>query len=147
MKKIITIAMLLFSVATYAQGNLQFNQVKLISTVQTVPVGKVWKVESMICSGGNTIPVVSNNTATITSSNGHLSNSIFNLTFASMTYLLNNTVCYVDLNSQYSISNLGNGVMFKNNSVNFPIWIPAGTSIEAGINMSFISIIEYNIVQ
>jgi hypothetical protein len=37
--------------------------------------------------------------------------------------------------------------MFKNNSVNFPIWIPAGTSIEAGINMSFISIIEYNIVQ
>ncbi len=30
-----------------AQGNLQFNQVKLVgSTAETVPVGKVWKIES-----------------------------------------------------------------------------------------------------
>ncbi len=146
MKKIITIAMLLFSLASYAQGNLQFNQVKLVSTAQTVPVGKVWKVESMICSGGNPILVLCNTTS-ITSTNGFNSYGVSNFTFASMSYLLNNTVCYVDLNSQYIITNHGIGERFKNHTVNFPIWIPAGTSIEAGTNMSYISIIEYNIVQ
>ena len=30
-----------------AQNNLQFNQVKLVgSTAETVPAGKVWKIES-----------------------------------------------------------------------------------------------------
>jgi len=57
MKKIITIAMLLFSMASYAQGNLQFNQVKtftgsIISNgsfklFDTIPQGKVWKIEAI----------------------------------------------------------------------------------------------------
>jgi hypothetical protein len=33
-----------------AQGNLQFNQVKLVSTSDTVPANKVWKVESVLYS-------------------------------------------------------------------------------------------------
>ena len=55
MKKILTIAILLFSVASYAQGNLQFNQVltytgslnntQQISSTYTVPVGKIWKIK------------------------------------------------------------------------------------------------------
>jgi hypothetical protein len=55
MKKTITIAILLFSMATYAQGNLQFNQVvtytgslnnaQQISSTYTVPVGKIWKIK------------------------------------------------------------------------------------------------------
>jgi hypothetical protein len=55
MKKIITIAMLLFSMASYAQGNLQFNQVltyngtltpsQFVSTTYTVPTGKIWKIK------------------------------------------------------------------------------------------------------
>ncbi len=55
MKKIITITILLFSMASYAQGNLQFNQVltytgslnntQQISATYTVPVGKIWKIK------------------------------------------------------------------------------------------------------
>lgn len=55
MKKIITIAIVLFSMASYAQGNLQFNQVltfegtltpsQATSNTYTVPVGKIWKVK------------------------------------------------------------------------------------------------------
>jgi hypothetical protein len=55
MKKIITITILLFSMASYAQGNLQFNQVltytgslnntQQISSTYTVPVGKIWKIK------------------------------------------------------------------------------------------------------
>jgi len=41
-----------YSLLTYvcfaAQGNLQFNQVKLVSALETVPAGKVWKIESVI---------------------------------------------------------------------------------------------------
>ena len=33
-----------------AQGNLQFNQAKLVNTIDTVPSGKVWKIESFIYS-------------------------------------------------------------------------------------------------
>lgn len=67
MKKLIIILFVLYitSFKTQAQGNLQFNQVKLISisstwsnfqywlqndTLITVPIGKVWKIESGICS-------------------------------------------------------------------------------------------------
>jgi len=54
MKKIITIAILLFSMATYAQGNLQFNQVLNIKNgdTYTVPSGKVLKITSIV-SGHN----------------------------------------------------------------------------------------------
>jgi hypothetical protein len=54
MKKIFTLAILLFSMASYAQGNLQFNQVLTYSgtlncgqasPTWTVPAGKVWKIE------------------------------------------------------------------------------------------------------
>jgi hypothetical protein len=53
------ILFLLFSSSLYSQGNLQFNQVRTFGgtitagycwseqgTVQTVPVGKVWKIEN-----------------------------------------------------------------------------------------------------
>ena len=58
MKKIITIAILLFSMASYAQGNLQFNKVKTFTgnasgyiLLDTVPTGKIWKIESTGFSG------------------------------------------------------------------------------------------------
>jgi hypothetical protein len=62
MKKILSLVVaLLFtaSLSSFAQGNLQFNQVisasfnlgsNANSTTLTVPVGKVWKIESMGCN-------------------------------------------------------------------------------------------------
>jgi hypothetical protein len=70
MKKILTIAILLFSMASYAQGNLQFNQVltyngtltpsQFVSTTYTVPTGKIWKIKYV-----NKLPY-----ATVTTYNG-----------------------------------------------------------------------------
>jgi hypothetical protein len=58
MKKIITITILLFSMASYAQGNLQFNRVRTFTgnasgyiVLDTVPAGKIWKIESTGFSG------------------------------------------------------------------------------------------------
>ena len=47
MKTLFFLILLLLSSIAYSQGNLQFNQVKLIGdSPQTVPTGKVWKIES-----------------------------------------------------------------------------------------------------
>ncbi len=62
--------MLLFSMASYAQGNLQFNQVltytgtltpsQFVSSTYTVPTGKIWKIKYV-----NKLPY-----ATVTTYNG-----------------------------------------------------------------------------
>jgi hypothetical protein len=48
MKKLYLILFVLLNQLAYAQGNLQFNQVKLVTALETVPAGKVWKIESVI---------------------------------------------------------------------------------------------------
>jgi len=49
-KTILTFAIISFlGLMSYAQGNLQFSQVKIVSDVQeSVPEGKVWKVTSVL---------------------------------------------------------------------------------------------------
>jgi hypothetical protein len=57
MKKILVIAFVLFNLKSYAQGNLQFNQVltyagtinstQSLGTTYTVPANKVWKIKSV----------------------------------------------------------------------------------------------------
>lgn len=58
MKRIILIAICFISLQLSAQGNLQFNQVLLLdvsnpANVVTVPVNKVWKIESVAMSSNN----------------------------------------------------------------------------------------------
>ena len=55
---ILCLCSLLLAPCSNAQGNLQFNQVKLIgSTPETVPENKVWKIESAVLSLQNGIRV------------------------------------------------------------------------------------------
>lgn len=51
-KTFLILSLLVTSIILKAQGNLQFNQVKLVSTIETVPIAKIWKVESCSSSGG-----------------------------------------------------------------------------------------------
>ena len=58
--KIVTFISLFLCGLSYSQGNLQFNQVKIVSNTdpsQTVPAGKVWKIESVFSEGGDTYPM------------------------------------------------------------------------------------------
>ncbi len=107
-----------------AQGNLQFNQVKLVSTVETVPAGKVWKVEMAAYNGGNPILAA-----------GNLQQFV--------------TIMIISINSNNifipgSYNNYGyTGASFPSF---FPIWLPAGTTLAAGTNVRFLSVIEFNII-
>ncbi len=50
MKKTLLFLITLFSFSQLLAQNLEFSQVKLVSTIETVPVGKVWKVTNVMPS-------------------------------------------------------------------------------------------------
>jgi hypothetical protein len=113
-----------------AQGNLQFNQVILVSSIQTVPANKVWKIENASLS--ITTNITFSLTDQISSGDGKR--------MASFTYLINGTTNY-------------GGMGTTNSSFNsppdhvFPFWLPAGTTLAAGTNVNYLSVIEFNIIQ
>ena len=128
MKNILLILAIAFSSASFAQGNLQFNQVKLVgSAAETVPTGKIWKIESATYSppptwvynaGGlvvneNAIIQINGNNRTIRSIRGEYYNGAAGQQYWEQT---------------------------------FPIWLPAGTTLSAGALVYELSIIEFNVV-
>ena len=84
---------------------------KLVSSQETVPVGKVWKVESVCYSAGPTIFIQS-------------------YIYASMSYAINGNVLYIATitDTEYRYNN-----PVKDNT--FPFWLPAGSTLSAGTNM------------
>ena len=129
-----------FGVVSNAQGNLQFNQVKMIVNTdppQTVPIGKVWKIESVFSYGTmDTYPT---------------GNSASNQSFFSN--------CGVPSGSYYPEGRyiainaipLSFGILTAGYTTNqLPIWLPAGTTICTCSNSNYCargySLIEFNIV-
>ena len=116
------IIIFLFALNTlYSQGNLQFNQVLLLSATSnnasqwSVPVGKVWKIEAL---GG----------------------------FSAYTYVyLNNQIAF-EHNGPVSSTSGG----YYRHSASSPIWLPEGTILGhvSGNSSAYrwFSIIEFNIV-
>tara|TARA_B100000795_G_scaffold242294_1_gene205464 strand:- start:8 stop:385 length:378 start_codon:yes stop_codon:yes gene_type:complete len=119
---IITLSICLaFVLSSNAQSQLTFNQVLLVpltSQGDTVPQGKVWKVESSVSeltNSGETSFFVNNNKCTVTKS-----------------------ITYLDTY---------NDIGYTSTIVNpiFPMWLPAGTIVTSGDLLSALSIIEFNI--
>ncbi|MEY4520969.1 MAG: hypothetical protein RIT10_154 [Bacteroidota bacterium] len=134
MKKIIFITLFFLGTTSFAQGNLQFNQVKLVSTVETVPTGKVWKVEAFHYQGG--APFCVGGVAPFTTC-GSSSGSHGPGIWAIMAYAINGAANYViSLGPTGSISNIQN----------VPFWLSAGSTLAAGTNMRYLSVIEFNII-
>lgn len=153
MKKIITIALLLFSIVSYAQHNLEFNQVINIKNGDnyTVPTGKTLKIVSALCSN---LTVKIPFTNCIPSSGNIYCN------------YMANTFDFCSIGGvKYTASNLNNSVVAPQNlcsqcpttmdilatngiGLSLPIWLKAGEviSIAQGSGM-LISAIEFNIVQ
>jgi hypothetical protein len=124
MKLVGVIIVSLFFGSCFAQGNLQFNQVKLVTVQETIPAGKVWKITGILPSygyrytSGGTSPyeygiLVNGNQRII----GH--GSYLNTSY----------------NSPFSAQSFGGD-----------LWLPAGTNLAVGSNVGEISVIEFNIV-
>ena len=116
-----------------AQGSLQFNQVILLNSSSTVPTGKVWKLESAI-NGSNPNPSLCNSCN-------------IGIQDCAMSIIINNThICVSKFHENIIGTSLANSAAASEsayNPTNFPIWLPAGTTIDLGKNAVFISILEF----
>jgi hypothetical protein len=128
MKTFFFLISLTFTSIAFSQGNLQFNQVKLVSNQETVPNGKVWKVENAIYSGGTVFCV-----------GQALYQSCGTSSHSPVIYGL----------MEFKIDGISNYIPLSNNGLSqsiFPFWLPAGKSLTASTNMRYLSVIEFNII-
>jgi hypothetical protein len=109
----------------YSQGNLQFNQVKLISAIETVPAGKVWKVT-------NFLPTPNGNYQVLTQP-------------GLAEYLININGVAMNLGRRAYYNNNYNHQMSEVRHTG-DIWLAAGTTLAVFQNIAHLSVIEFNIV-
>lgn len=138
----IIILLFLFITPTHldAQGNLQFNQVKIISNTdpaQTVPAGKVWKIESVFSDA-------SSDTYNV---DGAGTNQSFFSSCGIPSFYFHYYGRYLAINSipiSFGIHSAGERM------TNLPIWVPAGSTICTCSSSAYCargySAIEFNIV-
>lgn len=103
--------------------SLQFSRVVLVTNLQTVPAGKIWKVES----------------AMVTATMG--------INTTTSAYQSHTAALRVDgqtINIRHTFGN-SSGVHSQNLS-RLPMWLPSGTTLEPSTNIGKISIIEFTVV-
>lgn len=143
MKKIgLSLLMALFCAAIHGQ-TLEFSQVILVdANVQTVPAGKVWKVEKAVSNQG-IVKISTSGTSTASSStywNYAVNGNSVPITRIDATNAANNVPT-----SSSSSSNT-NSVYLNIDQSAFPVWLPAGTTLAAGQDLFYLSVIEFTVV-
>jgi hypothetical protein len=124
--------------ALFSQGNLQFSQIKLVSTLETVPAGKVWKVESAVFMGG--APFCLGTGPNSNCAAGNLAGSGF---VGDMAFQVNGQTNYLYTN----LGQPGSSASYASPGYSpFPLWLPASSTLAAGTNMRYLSVIEFTIV-
>ena len=132
MKTLLLVLVMFGFTVIQAQGNLQFNQVKLVTTLETVPAGKVWKVESVIY-------IIPQTTSGYQTTNGGFSYSSYESTAIEVA----GTPTKVGQGTQAaSYSNLA----YTHSYTILPLWLPAGATLSGGTCLNKVSVIEFNIV-
>lgn len=120
----------LLSFLGLGQYNLQMNQVLLVSnTIQTVPAGKVWKVESYMQAGIGAPDMIEIG-GTCSLSDRHHPMIVNGQSY----YLINGSPGH------------GSSGVFLATSNILPMWLPSGSTLRTACVKDFISVIEFNLV-
>jgi hypothetical protein len=128
--KLISAALFMLPLLASGQYTLQFNQAKLVGSLETVPAGKVWKVEGFMPSMRLSSAVCTGSTSCISSSTESI-------------ILVNSTSVYMASSNSYGSTYGYNSTAAVNNSV---YWLPEGTTLAAGTGVYRISVIEFNLI-
>jgi hypothetical protein len=150
LKLVVSIVIGISFTCAHAQGNLQFSQVKLVTTQETVPAGKVWKVESAL-SGEERYP---------TSGSTLPSNSRFILVNGSSVCVHEEHVATTGVGFNgccgggFWMNNVGMAVnsttpvlvQVTAQPTKLPLWLPSGSTLSIGTKVSSISVVEFNII-
>jgi len=123
MKKIFLVltVMVLTTFFATAQNSMEFSRVLLVETLDSVPQGKIWKVTNILPTlggSGSSRIQVNGNDITVAFSIGSGSNNNYN--------------------SSWNFD-------YRYNGLQGPYWLPEGTTLQAGTNVKYISVIEFNI--
>ncbi len=132
-KYLLFLVVISFGQCLVAQGNLQFNQVKLVTATETVPAGKVWKIESVIYnipSGSNTYQ---------TGNYGDCSASDYNRS----SIIVDGTPTKIGQGTTPLGYSSGS---YTHTYTILPLWLPAGATLSGGLCSNKISVIEFNII-
>jgi hypothetical protein len=124
MKVKFTFFILFISAMTCFGQNLQFNQAKLVTSQETVPVGKVWKVESVLGD------VISSSCSTQPMHK----------------IIINGNQITVSQNTNIGFNTYCNGWSGIVTVTKLPIWLPAGSTLASSFNVFSVNVIEFNIV-
>jgi hypothetical protein len=142
MKRLYTFIITIFLyTGAFAQGNLQFNQVKLVSTIETVPAGKVWKVENYLPSSQLAIDL--NRPSNQATAGG--TKSFIMLVNSNQVFLQTTITREVGRDDAYW-NHSGYTTASDYKIFDAPIWLPASTTLAASTNVLSLSVIEFNIV-
>lgn len=126
MKHIFLTAFLLLAAWAGAQGTLQFSQARIVTGLETVPSGKVWKVQSFLPTEvyrSDFSPAPRIYQAAINGTNRNVGTSGIG-----------------DANSKYS-----DGMSF----IPLPLWLPAGTTFNPAVSGGYLwgaNVLEFTIV-
>ena len=123
--QLVFFAFIFFVSQSKAQGNLQFNQVKLVSAIETVPAGKVWKVT-------NFLPTPNGNYQTL--SQPGLAEYLININGVAMNL---GRRAFLNSNQNYHFDEVRH---------TGDIWLAAGATLSVFQNIAHLSVIEFNIV-
>lgn len=160
MKNLFLLIGLFFTtISLIAQGNLQFNRVKIVTNVQeTVPAGKVWKATSIYGTVKNCIVIGPCYTALSPNSYGFVYQTglFVNGTLISSRNMWERGDFYSNnscTNDPRPFTTTANNCSCDQRAIDLqsdpnllPIWLPSGTTVSSlGIN-SFVSIVEFNVV-
>ena len=140
MKKSILIIIFFITLCAKAQGNLQFNKVKLVTTIETVPVGKVWKVESILYSS-LPIPFRVYGTPPYYVNPNNFEDIYINVNGSPI------ITRSVRANNNTSFTSADASMYFTVYECKLPLWLPSGTTLEKTAPIAYISVIEFNITQ
>lgn len=130
---LISLFVLINAASTFGQGNLQFNQVLLVSGSQAVPAGKVWKVESALIS----------NILTPSATQSHMNTNGAYILVNGNSIAVSGT--YASWGTPSVTWNASGTMTTSGNLTTFPLWLPAGTSLAASSNVTYVSVMEFNI--
>ena len=128
MKTKILLLLMVIPFFGYTQGDLQFSQVKLVSAIETVPVGMVWKVTNVMPS-----------TESVSFSDGSGTNNLRTVNIKV------NGISIIIKATEFLDSLFGVGVTSSAwTTLSGPYWLPAGTTLAADDNCVYISILEFS---
>jgi len=130
MKNVVLILLLIPAIKNMNAQTLQFSQVKKVTTVDTVPAGKVWKLLSAPYKHDPVIQI-----------GGYSQANPFIVAIQSI--LIDGNITYIHVSTLYDGSTWR---AITNPTCQFPLWLPAGTTVAASTGVRFISVIEFTVV-